>query len=224
MKSDTNIRPRWDGRAFTSFLTGVLFLIMALSGVVRYAAPRCRDANWAGWNVLGLGKDEWTDVHMLSALLFIAIAVVHLAFNWSVFASYLRVKDRRRRVPRRWREGLCACGVAGFIMLLTVGHVPPAGVLSAFSEQQQDRFADSIKSSPWRRAEETPLTRFAEKLDVSVKDLLIALNTDGPLAHAEDDLRDVALRRGTTPMALYRQLREGLGRCGERKQSCRKGD
>ena len=49
---------RFNWRGFASLATGFAFLIMIVSGVVLYVAPRGRVANWTDWTVMGLGKEE----------------------------------------------------------------------------------------------------------------------------------------------------------------------
>ncbi len=224
MSVETQPQPKWNNRAFTSLLVTAIFLVLAVSGCVRYFAPRCRDANWGGWNVLGLGKDEWVTMHMASAAVFLVIAIVHIVLNWQTMLSYLRT--HRTRGLRYMREAGSAVAITAVAVALAAMMLPPASSLAGFAEQQQAQFAQSLKpAAPWGHAEETPLAEFANKLDVPLASVLKALNTGGRPAHAEDTLRDVARWRDTTPAALYKQLRHGLGKCEGRTQACRsRGD
>jgi len=52
-------RKGFNWRGFTSLLLAAGFLILAGSGLVLYASPRGRVANWTDWEVLGLTKHEW---------------------------------------------------------------------------------------------------------------------------------------------------------------------
>ncbi|HNQ21714.1 MAG TPA: DUF4405 domain-containing protein [Phycisphaerae bacterium] len=214
---------KWNNRAFTSLLVTAMFLVLAVSGCVRYFAPRCRDANWGGWNVLGLGKDEWVTMHMASAVMFLIIAAVHVVLNWQVLLSYLRTQ--RGGGLRHVREAGGAVGITAVVVILSAAMLPPASSLAGFAEGHQEQFALALKPvAPWRHAEDTPLAEFAGKLNVPLKSVLASLNTGDRPAHAEDTLRDVARWRDTTPAALYRQLRHGLGQCEGRNQPPRSGD
>ncbi len=222
MSSQTQPRDRWNGRAFTSVLMTTMFLLLGASGCVCYFAPRCRDANWAGWNVGGLGKDEWVALHMASAVIFLVVSVVHIVLNWHVLLSYLQL--HRTNGLRYVRECISAVGIAAAVLVLAAMLLPPVSLLEAFAEQRKEQFAEVLRpSAPWRHAEETPLAEFADRLDVPLKAVLAALNTGGSPASAEDTLRTVAHRRGTTPRQLYQQLRQGLGRCTGGSQGCRGG-
>jgi hypothetical protein len=196
-----------------------MFLVLTTSGIARYFAPRCRDANWAGWNALGLGKDEWAAMHILSAALFLAIVAVHVIFNWRQLLSYVRM-SRAGGAPY-WREAVGAVGATVLVVCLSAALLPPASSIANYSEHLQDQFAAELKpATPWRHAENASLTELAARLDVPLKSVLAALNTGGPPAHAEDTLRDLAKRRHTAPMTLFRQLRHGLGRCGNGPRNC----
>ncbi len=209
----TTAKPRgavWSNRAFTSLLLAALFLVLTVSGCVRYFAPRCRDANWGGWDVLGLGKDEWVTLHMAAAAAFIIIAALHVVLNWRPLLSYFRVSQAGGR--RYVREFLAAIIIAAAIVMLSLAMLPPASLLSDLAEQRQERFATELQPpAPWRHAEDTPLAQFATKLDWPLEAVLKSLNKGGRLAHGEDTLRDVARWRGTTPATLYQQLRDDLG-------------
>ncbi|MBN1511761.1 MAG: DUF4405 domain-containing protein [Phycisphaerae bacterium] len=223
MSIERKTRSPWNNRTFTSLLVTSVFLVLAVSGSVRYFAPSCRDANWGGWNVLGLGKDEWVAMHMASALVFLVAAVVHVTFNWRALAGYLRI--RRGRGLRYWRETAGAAGLTAAVVILSAALLPPASSLAELAEQQQESFAQTLApAAPWRHAEDTPLGEFAQKLGVPLESVLKSLNTHGRPAHAEDMLLDVARRRQTTPSALYRQLRHGLGECKGRNQACGRVD
>lgn len=222
MSIESQSQPKWNNRAFTSLLVAAMFGVLAVSGCVRYFAPRCRDANWAGWNVLGLGKDEWAAMHMASAVIFLIIAIVHVVLNWSVLLSYLRT--HRTRGLRYVREAGGAVGLTAVVVILSAVMLPPVSSLAGLAEERQEQFAQSLKpAAPWRHAEDTPLAEFAQKLDVPLASVLKSLNTGGRPAHAEDTLRDIARWRDTTPAALYKQLRHGLGKCEGRTQACRGG-
>lgn len=223
MSVEPQTRARWNNRAFTSLLVTAMFLVLIASGTVCYFAPRCRDANWAGWNVLGLGKDQWAAMHMASGVVFLFIGVIHALLNWRALLSYLQV--HRIKGLRYLRESVGAIGIAVLLIVLSAAMLPPASSLAGFAEQQQERFARTLKpAAPWRHAEDTPLAEFAKRLDVPLKSVLASLNTGGRPAHAEDTLREVAQWRDTTPMALYKQLRHGLGKCAGRNQACRNAD
>ena len=79
---------RFSYRVLTSFFVTFDFLILLVTGVVLYVVPHGRVANWINWELMGLSKDQWTSVHILSALLFLLVSILHLIFNWKPFKHY----------------------------------------------------------------------------------------------------------------------------------------
>jgi hypothetical protein len=77
-------------KGFISLLLACCFTVAAFSGVILYMTPRGRVANWGGWTMLGLGKHEWSALHMNACALVLVIAAWHLVMNWRVFWSYIK--------------------------------------------------------------------------------------------------------------------------------------
>jgi len=85
-------RARFNVKGFTSFVLVVASGVMAASGIVLYVGPHGRVAHMTGWTSLGLGKGQWTNLHMTTALLFLIVAVFHLVWNWSLLWGYVKNK------------------------------------------------------------------------------------------------------------------------------------
>ena len=81
---------RFHTRGFTSLLTTCSFLLLAITGIVLYISPKGRVAHWTGWTVLGIDKEQWSDIHMIASLLFLISAAFHLYFNWRIFWGYIK--------------------------------------------------------------------------------------------------------------------------------------
>ena len=76
---------RFSYRVLTSFFVTFDFLLLLVTGVVLYVVPPGSVANWTNWELMGLSKDQWTSAHILSALLFLLVSILHLIFNWKPF-------------------------------------------------------------------------------------------------------------------------------------------
>jgi hypothetical protein len=51
-------------KGLTSLAMACLFLIVSFSGIILYMTPQGRVANWTNWTLLGLGKHDWSAVHI----------------------------------------------------------------------------------------------------------------------------------------------------------------
>jgi len=204
---ETNERTRpkktlWNTRGFVSLLLLFQTVVLAFSGVVRYFSPRGREAHWVDWRVLGLNKDQWTSIHMVSALAFVILATVHLIYNWRPMLSYIR---RSAQAVRRRGLALAAALLLSAVLLaLTVTNLPPAGMLFAESEKLKDDYAASIERAPWAHAEEATIETVCKRLGVPVEKALGALKSAGFPAHSSmETLAEIARRHGTSPNRVF---------------------
>ncbi|MDX1335263.1 MAG: DUF4405 domain-containing protein, partial [Gammaproteobacteria bacterium] len=75
-------------RSFTAFVVTWAFVILTITGIVLYIVPQGRVAFWTHWSLVGLGKEQWGDLHMIFGGVFIVAGVLHLWFNWKPFKKY----------------------------------------------------------------------------------------------------------------------------------------
>jgi hypothetical protein len=68
----------WYTRSLTSLFVMAGFLIMSISVVAAFVNPQGRIAFWTDWSLLGLTKEQWGDIHILSSLLFVVAGTVHI--------------------------------------------------------------------------------------------------------------------------------------------------
>lgn len=85
----THTHPRWHltGRALAVFGVSFSFLVMMISGLVLFVAPRGRTALEIDWQLLGLARDGWEGLHLATAFLFIAFVAWHFLIHLRVYAT-----------------------------------------------------------------------------------------------------------------------------------------
>jgi len=94
-------RPRFSWRALISMCVAFSFVVLVGSGVALFLAPSMRLARDTNWQMWGLTKPEWLDLHLVFSALFLIVAMVHTFFNWRPLVTYL--KDRATQRPGfRW--------------------------------------------------------------------------------------------------------------------------
>jgi hypothetical protein len=133
-------------KAFTSLLLTIVFLILAFSGVILFITPRGRTANWTGWSILKLSKQQWQSMHYNIALLFLIIALLHLFLNWGVFWSYIK-----KICNLGWNmkaEILLATALAAIILVGTIYRVPPFGTLQTYNNEIKDYWDNQAGEEP----------------------------------------------------------------------------
>ena len=68
MKTNGNKIFNW--RSFTSILTAFSFLGLTISGIILFVVPPGRIANWTGWTIFALTKEQWIALHDWFAVIF----------------------------------------------------------------------------------------------------------------------------------------------------------
>ena len=196
-------------RGFATLLLTAFWLWMCVSGFMCYIAPRGRDAHWAGWNIMGLDKDGWGSVHIISSFLFIGIGIWHLWFNWAIMKAHMIKGGKKAMVHKR--ELGAAFGISTLVMMLTIMQFQPLQAVSDFSEKLKDDYAQTIDRSPWAHAEEFSLATLGRKLGISSERIMQIAEKTGYKVDLYDRLDEIAKEYDTTPMAIFAMIRGELG-------------
>ncbi len=167
---------RFRTRGFISLLLACCFLVVAVSGVVLYVTPRGRVANWTGWSLCGLGKHDWSAVHINACLSLLVITSIHLFLNWRVFWSYIKKKAAgfNLKVEMAIAVLMTAAVVAGTLM-----EIPPLSATAAFNERIKAYWEEKAPTGPVPHAEEFTVEHFAQTVGLSVEDIQTALKKEG---------------------------------------------
>lgn len=118
-------------RGWVVFVLAIGALVLLVSGVVLFVAPSSRIAKSLHWSVWGLNREAWVNLHNVVAILFSAVAVWHLVYNWKTLCSYLWGSGQRRGGLKR--ELVMALGVLLVIVGLVAWAAPPVSTLGDLS-------------------------------------------------------------------------------------------
>ena len=120
-------------RKYTSLLLTGTFLVLAVSGIALYVAPRCRIAEVMDWRFLFLTKETWESVHIIFAFAVILISIYHLYKNWKPFTGYLSSGKTGSRRPGKILVVSLIVVIAMFI--LGAFRIPPLSWISDMHEK-----------------------------------------------------------------------------------------
>ena len=202
---------KFSWRGFTSLVVTVGFLIMMVTGVVLYLSPRGRIANWTGWEMMGLAKDEWAGLHINIAIILLAGSVLHLIYNWKPFVSYLRSSAGKINAMR------AEAGLAAVILIatgmLSIFEIVPFGTVLAWQQQIKDSWEQTpLAPPPYPHADETPLNSFSAKAGYELKTVLNALKSNGlKVPDPSLTIGQIAEHNGLVPAAVYEAIRSDPG-------------
>ena len=69
-------------RKVTSLTLIIAGFIEIVTSVVLYIMPAGRVAYWADYQLFGLSKTEWGDIHITVGTLLLIVASIHVYLNW----------------------------------------------------------------------------------------------------------------------------------------------
>jgi hypothetical protein len=188
-------------RGHTSLVVTLAFLVLATTGVILYVSPQGRVANWTGWNVWGLSKEEWAAAHTTAALLFLVASGFHVYFNWSTLVRYI---VRQRKIALK-REMIGAAAVVAAVFVGTVVGIPPLSGIADLNDRIKAHWEGRSEQAPYPHAEASTLADFSEKTGIPPATLVerlarAGISVDDP---ASQTLEDLARARGLSPNELF---------------------
>ncbi|HOW64890.1 MAG TPA: DUF4405 domain-containing protein [Candidatus Paceibacterota bacterium] len=210
-----NPKSSFQWRALTSVVVSMAFLALAVSGIVLWAAPPGRIANWTDWSMLGLRKSQWIDLHIWFSLLFVVASIFHLILNWRPLMSYFKNKATRQFGWRReWLAGVLLCGALFAAVRL---ELPPFSSFLVFTDTLRESWDIQNDRPPIPHAELLTLGELAEKAGIEVTNALSVLESRG-IRGAAPDLRmgEIAKQNRLPAQRIY-EIMVGSTNHGERR-------
>lgn len=198
---------RFSYRVLTSFFVTFDFLILLVTGVVLYVVPPGRVANWTNWELMGLSKDQWTSVHILSALLFLLVSILHLIFNWKPFKHYFYHKLQG---VHRLRELSLALLISGFFFYSGVSSVKPLAYVLDWGESLKESWVDQQTNDQSRgQPQMQSLAVISTRLNLEPGKVQGALRTAGfSIPSLDSTLENIASENQISPKDLYALIQE----------------
>lgn len=200
-------RKPFNMRSTTAFLVTAAFLLCGVTGLVLFAVPQGRIANWVDWKLIGLLREDWAQVHLVFGLLFLVFGVIHLfPYNWPTFKAYLAARTKGRldfRRPRR--ELVLSLAVAVLLTAGAIAKAPPLSYLFDFNAWVKDAWVVSPDyQPPFGHAEELSLVSFAKRMNMDLDKATAALKERGiAFAGPQESLGAIARANGLSAMDLY---------------------
>jgi len=199
----TSDNRRFSWRAFVSSAAGLSFLGMCVTGIILFVVPPGRIANWTGWTIFGLTKQQWIGLHIWLSSVFMVAALVHIYLNWQCLLSYLKHRISHSFAFRaEWVTAMLVCVV---ITIGTLADVRPFSSLLTWNETIKRSWDDSGRRAPVPHAELLTLAQLARQVDgVDLDKIVENLKAKGiQVESPETVVGDLALAHNMTPDQLY---------------------
>jgi len=201
------LKNKQSSRSLTAFIVTWAFVILTITGLVLYVVPQGRVAYWTHWSLLGLGKEQWGDVHMMFGGIFIVTGIIHLYFNWKPFKKFLA--DRVKGKLQLKREFVIAMTFSAVILVMSIFHIPPVGWVFDLNQTLKDSWVTSPElEPPFGHAEEVSLAGISRRMGLELEQAVQALKREGFIFNGpQDSLEKIALGNNVTPMDVYAVIR-----------------
>jgi hypothetical protein len=157
--------------------------------------------------MLGLTKEQWGDIHILSSLLFVVAGIVHIYYNWRPLMNYLGQKAASGRKHKR--EIAVTILLSLVIVASAVWKIPPLSYLLDLNAYVKELWVvHKDYEPPFGHAELLSLKVFCQKTNIPL-DAAVAALKEKKLSAVEPDrlLKDIARANDTSPMILYRYIK-----------------
>ena len=194
-------------RSLIAFIVTWAFVILTITGLVLYVVPQGRVAYWTHWSLLGLGKEQWGDVHMMFGGIFIIAGIIHLYFNWKPFKKFLA--DRVKGQLQLKQEFVIAMTFSVVIVVMSIFHIPPVSWVFDLNQTLKDSWVTSPElEPPFGHAEEVSLAGISRRMGLDLEQGVRALKREGfSFNGPQDSLEKIALANNVTPMDVYAVIR-----------------
>ena len=197
---------RWYTRSLTSLSVMAGFIIMSISGIVAFIVPQGRIAFWTEWTMLGLTKEQWGDIHILSSLLFVAAGIAHIYYNWRPMLAYLGQKATSGRKHKR--EIAITIIISVLIVGSAIWKIPPLSYLLDLNAYIKDAWVVSKEyEPPFGHAELLSLKVLTQKTNIPIEKAVAELKSKGLPVNPNQTLQEIARTNRTSPMQVYRLIR-----------------
>jgi len=203
----------FSGRSLTSVLTTTCFAALVVTGVLLFVTPPGRVAHWTGWRLLGLGKDQWSSLHICFSLLFVIASGFHIWLNWRPLISYFKSRLTRRFAFRwEWTLGLVICAA---VAVGTLAEAPPFSSLIAWNESIKASWEKSDERAPIPHAELLSLRELAGEAELELAEATARLRAAGIAVESPEIIvGELAAEHGLTPVQLYNIVVQDGARAG----------
>ncbi len=189
-------------RKITS-LTGLIsFVLLILTSVILYIVPSGRVAYWASWELWGLSKDQWAEVHINLGVLLLIAMILHIWLNWKPMISYMRSKTRQFRLfTADFNVSLIITLVVFFG---TIAGIPPMSSVIQLGADITENTNQYYGEPPYGHAELSALSDFAHKVDVDLDEAIGCLDAAGyKVPDRQMTIGELAELNGVAPGQLY---------------------
>lgn len=192
-------------RRFTSLCITFAFLVMSYTGIMLFLVPEGRIAYWTNWEIFGLSKTQYGNLHVSFMVLFLMGMVLHLYLNWELLMTYL--KNKKREFSLLTKEFVFALGFTLVFFLGTLYEIAPFKTFLDFQAQIKEYWQEDGGIPPYGHAELSSLKALCKKSDLDLEKSIATLKAKGFIeVEPNKSLKDIAKANNVAPNVLFNTI------------------
>lgn len=193
-------------RKFISLSITFSFIMMSYTGILLFIAPKGRVANWTNWQLFGLDKTQYTNLHVTFMVLFLITMLFHLFLNWRPLVGYFKNKTRSFSLLNK--EFALAFGVNLLFVVGTLFYWTPFEEFLDFEDDIKSSWEKASSSkAPYGHAELSTLEEFAQKTNTDANSIVAQLRDKGlKEVNALKTIEQIAKENAKSPAQLFEMI------------------
>lgn len=192
-------------KKITSLTMLLSMLAMTYTGIILFITPPGRIANWANWQLLGLSKEQYGQIHSTFMVLFLVATILHIYYNWKPMTSYMKNKAKEMIVFTK--DMLVAVVLFLAFLFGTIYEVSPFSNFLNFGGEVKDSWEKEYGTAPYSHAELSSLKSFSSKLGFDLEQVNKILKANNIIYQEEQSLAQIAKVNKVSPKFIYDLLR-----------------
>lgn len=194
------------------------FLIMSWSGIMLYVAPKGKVAFWTNWELMGLTKTQYTNIHITAMFLFLLIVAWHIYYNWRPLVSYIKSSAAQVSI---WKKELwIAVAInAAFVAGALMGIQPFQSAID-LNDRIKAYWEKTDGAPPYGHAEESSFESIVQQMGITSAQAVESLKQKGyKVDDTSQTLQHIAGINGVSARTIYEALRPKVTKAVQGKKS-----
>ncbi len=189
-------------RKITSLTLAIAGLIELITSVVLYILPAGRVAFWSNYQLLGLSKTEWGNIHITVGVLFVVMGAIHIYFNWRPITAY--IKNSAKEFTIFTKSFNIALLLSLYVSIGTLYSLPPMNYIISLGEYFTTAANEKYGEPPYGHAELSSLKMFCRRMNIDLGKSLELLKQAGvAVKGAGQSIAEISKDNKRTPQQLY---------------------
>ena len=202
-------------RKITSLTMMLVMLIMTYTGIILFITPPGRIANWANWELLGLSKNQYGEIHSVFMVLFIVTTLIHVYYNWKPLINYMKNKAKELIV---FTKDMIVSLILVLVFLFgTVYEVVPFSTFLNFGDSIKNSWEKEYGTAPYSHAELSSLSKFTKKMGYDLNKSKEILEINNIKFEVTQSLSQIGKENNLSPQFIYKLLSKHFEKVGEKK-------